>query len=119
MEHAHKISSSSDEDMNEYRITEDLDTSFHDATFDRSELNYEAKDIGISPIKIVSSRDKLSYGKNKLKRMKSEMQERLAHAFDIPEQELKIDDENNNYSKCNDLDRLVDLIQEKTAVLSR
>ena len=33
--------------------------------------------------------DKLSYGKNKLKRIKSEMQERLAHALDIPEQELK------------------------------
>ena len=33
--------------------------------------------------------EKLSYCKNKLKRIKSEMQERLAHALDIPEQELK------------------------------
>ena len=35
LERAHKISSSSDEDMNEYGVTEDLDTSFHHATFDR------------------------------------------------------------------------------------
>ena len=90
MERAQKISSSSDEDMNECGMTEDLDTSFHDATCDRSELNSEAKDIDISSIKMVSSWDKLSCGKNKLKRMKSEMQERLAHALDIPEQELKL-----------------------------
>ena len=51
--------------------------------------------------------------------MKSEMQERLAHALDIPEQELKTDDENNNCSKCSNLDRLVDLIQAKVAVSSQ
>ena len=34
--------------------TEDLDTSFHDATYGRSELNSEAKAIGIFPIKKVS-----------------------------------------------------------------
>ena len=48
--------------------------------------------------------------------MKSEMQERLAHALDIPEQELKTDDENDN---CDNLDRLVDLIQAKIAVSLR
>ena len=100
-------------------MTEDLDTSFNDVTFDRSELNSEAKAIGIYPIKTVSSRDKLSYGKNKLKKMKSKMQERMAHALDIPEQELKTDDENDSCSKCDDLDRLVDLIQAKIAVSSR
>ena len=34
--------------------------------FDTSELNSEAEDIGICTIKTDSSRDKLSYGKNKL-----------------------------------------------------
>ena len=52
---------------------QDLDTFFHDATFDRNELNSEAKATGISPIKMVSSRGKLSYGKNKPKRMKGEI----------------------------------------------
>ena len=68
---------------------------------------------------MVSSRDKLSYGKNKLKRMESEIQERLAHVLDIAEQELKTDDENDNCFKCINLDRLVDLFQAKIAVSSR
>ena len=51
--------------------------------------------------------------------MKSEMQERLAHALDILEQERKTGDENDNCSKCSDLDRLVDLIQAKVAVSSQ
>ena len=68
---------------------------------------------------MVFSRDKLSYGKNKLKRMESEIQERLAHVLDIAEQELKTDDENDNCFKCINLDRLVDLFQAKIAVSSR
>ena len=48
-------------------MKEDLDASFHDATFDRSELNSETKAIGISPIEMVSSRDKLPYGRKNLK----------------------------------------------------
>ena len=44
------------------------------------------------------------------------MQERMAHALDMPEQEIKTDDENDNCSKCDNLDRLVDLIQAKIAV---
>ena len=95
MEYAHKVSSSSGKEMDNHGMTEDLDTSFHDTTFDRSELSSEAKAIGISLIKSVSSRDKLSCGKNNL-RMKNEIQERVVHASDIPGQEQKTDDENDD-----------------------
>ena len=115
MEYAHKVSSSSGKEMDNHGMTEDLDTSFHDTTFDRSELSSEAKAIGISLIKSVSSRDKLSCGKNNL-RMKNEIQERVAHASDIPGQEQKTDDENDDCSNCDNMDRLVDLIQAKIAV---
>ena len=37
----------------------------------------------------------------------------------MPEQEIKTDDENDNCSKCDNLDRLADLIQTKIAVSSR
>ena len=72
LERAHKISSSSDEDMNEYGMTEDLDTSFHDATFDRSELNSEAKAIGISqskqfPQDLIQAKIAVSSRKEKIK----------------------------------------------------
>ena len=43
----------------------------------------------------------------------------MAHGLDIPEQELKTDAENDNCSKWNDLDRLVNLIQAKIAVSSQ
>ena len=51
--------------------------------------------------------------------MKSEMQGRMARALDIPEKELKTEDENDNCSKCDDLDKLIDIIQAKIAVSSR
>ena len=95
LECPHKISSSSDEDMDNYGLTEDLDISFNDATFDRSELSSEAKAIAISPISTVSSKDKLSFGKNNLT-IKNEIQERVAHSLGIPEQELKTDDQNDD-----------------------
>ena len=95
MECPHKISISSDEDMDNYGLTEDLDISFNDATFDRSELSSEAKAIAISPINTVSSKDKLSFGKNNLT-IKNEIQERVAHSLGIPEQELKTDDQNDD-----------------------
>lgn len=56
-----------------------LDNSFHGITFDRSELNSEAKAITISPIKTLSSRDKLSDGKNKLNWKLKSKKERLMH----------------------------------------
>ena len=65
-------SSSNDEDMNDYGMTR-FRHFFPWCYFDRNELNSEAKAIGISPIKMVSSRGKLSYGKNKPKRMKGEI----------------------------------------------
>ena len=37
----------------------------------------------------------------------------------MPEQEIKTDDENDNCSKCDNLDRLADLIHTKIAVSSR
>ena len=38
--------------------------------------------IGVSPTKKVSFRDKISYGRNKLKRIKVDIEEKVAHALD-------------------------------------
>ena len=43
--------------------------------------------------------------------MKSEIQERMDHVLDIPEQEITADDKNEHWSNCDNLDKLVDLIQ--------
>ena len=47
----------------------------------------------------------------KINLLKNEMQEGMVNALDIPEQELKADDQNGG-----SLDGLVDLIQAKKAV---
>ena len=43
----------------------------------------------------------------------------MANALDIPEQEHKTDDKNDDFSKCDDLDKLIDLIQAKIAIPSQ
>ena len=50
--------------------------------------------------------------------MKSEIQERMDHVLDIPEQEITADDKNYDWSNCDNLDKLVDLIQAKIAASS-
>ena len=71
----------------------------------------------MSTIKKVSFRDKLSYGRNKLKRLKVDTEEKFAQALDISAEELQPETRVES-SKCNDLYKLVGLIKEKLLVLS-
>ena len=71
----------------------------------------------MSTIKKVSFRDKLSYGRNKLKRLKVDTEEKFAQALDILAEELQPGTRVENL-KCNDLYKLVGLIKEKLLVLS-
>ena len=71
----------------------------------------------MSTIKKVSFRDKLSYGRNKLKRLKVDTEEKFAQALDILAEELQPETRVENL-KCNDLYKLVGLIKEKLLVLS-
>ena len=70
----------------------------------------------MSPIKKVSFRDKISYGRNKLKHIKVDIEEKVAQALDISAEELHPKTQ-VDCSKYNDLDKLVVLIKEKLLVL--
>ena len=70
----------------------------------------------MSPIKKVSFRDKISYGRNKLKCIKVDIEEKVAQALDISAEELHPKTQ-VDCSKYNDLDKLVVLIKEKLLVL--
>ena len=70
----------------------------------------------MSPIKKVSFRDKISYGRNKLKRIKVDIEEKVAQALDISAEELQPKTQ-VDCSKYNDLDKLVVLIKEKLLLL--
>ena len=68
-------------------------------------------------LKKVSSRDKNSYGRNKSKRIKVDIEEKVAQALDISAKELQPETRVER-SKCNDLYKLVGLIKEKLLVSS-
>ena len=42
-------------------MLEDLDASFYDSTLETKESSFDAEAIGVSPIKKISFRDKISY----------------------------------------------------------
>ena len=79
--------------------------------------SFDAEAIGVSPIKKVSFRDKISYCRNKFKRIKVDIEEKAAQALDILAEELQPETRVENL-KCNDLYKLVGLIKEKLLVLS-
>ena len=81
------------------------------------ESSFDAEAIGVTPIKKVSSMDKISYARNKLKRIKVDTEEKVARALDISAEELQ-PKTRVDCSKCNDLDKLVVLIKEKLLVFS-
>ena len=96
--------------LNTEDMPEDLDASFCDYTLERNESSFDEAS-GVSSIKKVCSRDKISYGRNKLEHMKADIEEKVVEALDISAEELwpetRVD-----CSKSNDLDKLVVLIKE-------
>ena len=70
-------------------MLEDLDASFYDYKLEIKESSFDAEAIGVSAIKKVSFRDKISYGRNKLKRIKVDIEEKVTQALDILAEELQ------------------------------
>ena len=68
--------------LNNEDMLEDLDASFYDYTLETKKSSFDAEAIGLSPIEKVSFRDKISYGRNKLKRIKVDIEEKVAHTLD-------------------------------------
>ena len=75
--------------LNTEDMPEDLDTSFYDCTLEKSESNFNAEVIGMSSIK-KSSRDKISYGRSKLKRIKVDIEGEVAQALDTSAEVSKL-----------------------------
>ena len=80
------------------------------------ESNFDVEAIGVSPVKKVSFRDKISYGRNKLKHIKVDIEGKVGQAIDISAEELQPETRVEKL-KCNDLYKLVGLIKEKRLVL--
>ena len=96
-------------------MPEDLDSSFYDYTLETKESSFDAEAIGVSPIKKVSFRDKISYGRKKLKYIKVDIEGKAAQALDILAEELQPERQVESL-KCNDL--LVSSWNEKGKLLT-
>ena len=55
------------------------------------ESSFDPEAIGVSPIKKVSFRDKISCGRNKLKNIKLDIEEKVAQAFQLKNYNLKLE----------------------------
>ena len=96
----------------------DLDASFYDYMLQMRESSFDAETIGVSPAKEVSFRDKIPYGRNKLKHIKVDIEEKVTQPLDISAEELQPETWVES-SKCNDLYKLVGLIKERLLVSSQ
>ena len=96
---------------------DDQDSSYLPKDFDRSRFNSSAEALGFSPIKPVAKRDAVSYAQKKAKRMKAELNEKLANVMEILNEELN-ESSLNDCTNCKDLERLIVLINEKLEISS-
>ena len=71
-------------------------------TLEMKESSSDAEAIVVSPVKKVSSMDKISYARNKLKHIRVDIEEKVAQALDISAEELQPETRVES-SECNDL----------------
>ena len=103
------------DNLNTEDMLEDLDASFYDYKLEIKESSFDAEAIGVSAIKKVSFRDKISYGRKKLKCIKVDIEEKVTQALDILAEELQPETWVESL-KCNDL--LVSSWNEKGKLLT-
>ena len=97
---------------------EDTDGKYSFTNLHKSVLNESVSLLGISPLKSVGKRDRLGYGKQKVKKFIESFTCLVATACDLDKEEIS-SDVDNECTKCIDLDRLVEAMKEKLTVSSK
>lgn len=90
----------------------ETDTEFYDVSTDRSILNESASLLGISPVKHVGKRDQISYAKQKAKKMKLSIIDKMANVCQVNVNDLT-NEKSNECTKCQDMDQFVIQLKEK------
>ena len=86
--HCYKHVANND-NLNTEDMPGDLDASFYDYMLKMRESSFDAEAIGVSPAKKVSFRDKISFGRNKLKHIKVDIEEKVTQPLDNSAEELQ------------------------------
>ena len=101
-----------------------MDTSKSDAEFQPRDvpmdaLNQTVNALDCTPVKAVRPRDKIPYGKRKLKQIRSAAQAKCAAALELSPDTLESTETETECSNCRDLDRFVVLLKEKLRISPR
>lgn len=100
-------------------ISSSADTDeFEPLTTAQQSLDTSSSVLGLSPIKPVSQRDKLGYGKRKIQDIQTAAKQKVAKLLDVPTSELS-PTKAEPCKKCEDLDRLICLLKDKCKHASR
>ena len=90
------------------------DKDYEPSTFTKEALDTGASSFGCSPIKThVQKRDKVRYGKRKVEAIQNAAQEKVAKVLKVPPKAITLPQKKEPCRKCDDCDRLVQLLKEK------
>ena len=99
-------------------IYDDTEEEYHCSNKSKLTLNESASLLGISPIKSIGKRDRIGYGKQKVKRFKESITDLVATAYDFNKEEILSDNE-PKCQKCTDMDRLINAMRENINISSK
>ena len=102
----------------ETEIYDDIEEEYHCSNTSKITLNESASLLGISPIKSVGKRDRIGYGKQKVKRLKESITDLVATACDFNKEEI-LSENDPTCQKCTDMDRLINVMREKFYINSK
>ena len=91
---------------------EDNSDDFKDPVIAKEQLNRSVEVLGCSPIKCVSERDKLNYGKRKLDEVCTAVKEKFGSVLNVASENIVVNkNEEHCCQKTQDLDRLMDMVK--------
>jgi hypothetical protein len=83
-------------------------------------LRKTSHSLDCTPIKTsVGRRDRLSYGKRKVKQLQAAVKAKCAHALDLPKGDLDSTEDSDACDHCRDLEIFVTLVKEKIKMVTR
>ena len=97
-----------------------IDSDFQDTSLEQERLSMSVAGFGCSPLKFLSNRDKVGYGKRKLEQVCAAVKDKVAVALDL-ENDL-IENKEVKVHRCQqgkDLDRLIVMVREKVKFSER
>ena len=109
-------------DEPDYAFSSDDEVNNSNTTHNRDVMNSTLNGLELTPFKVhaIPGHMKVAHGKQKLTQVNNEVSKRLAKILNVQQSELEstdnlieVDSEQDMNQKANDLDKLVELMQEK------